>query len=153
MVKLFTDALGNPDLGWGAWLDDEWCCAQWCTAWNFLYEPSIDFLEFFAVLVAVWTWLFLFCNNQPVVALLSSFTSGSTDIMLLLRYLVLILSHHNILMQPIYLRSAINNRADALSRLQVDRFFALHRNARSKPRELPGFLNPLCHSTLNNLQL
>ena len=160
-VRLFTDASGNPDLGWGAWLEDEWCFAQWCAAWNFLFEPSIDFLEFFAVLAAIWTWkqkltntrLFLFCDNQPVVAILSSFTSNSSDIMLLLRYLVLILSHHNIIIQPIYLSSATNNRADALSRLQVDCFFALHRNARSKPQELSGFLNPLCHSTLNNLQL
>ena len=160
-ARLFTDASGNPDLGWGAWLDNEWCFAKWCTARNFVFEPSIDFLEFFAVLVAIWVWrrkltntkLFLFCDNQPVVAILSSFTSHSPDIMLLLRYLVLILAHHNILVQPVYLRSATNNRADALSRLQVDRFFALHKSAESKPLELPGFLNPLCHSTLNNLQL
>ena len=158
---IHTDASGNPKLGCGGWFHEQWFLDPWLSDWLQSSNFSIDFLEMFAVLLALWIWkenfinatLCVFCDNQPVIAALNSKMSGSKDMMLLLRYIVLTCTHHNIWLYSVYKSSKDNAKTDALSYLQINRFLDLHPNAESKPQELPGFLSPLSESTLNNLRL
>ena len=50
------DASANPDLGWGAWYDQEWMCQKWDKDFLDQNKPSIDFLELYAVVVVVYAW-------------------------------------------------------------------------------------------------
>ena len=57
-VELFADAAGNQNLGWGAWLPHKgyWMYGAWEQQFFEQFNPSIDFLELYAVLAAVITW-------------------------------------------------------------------------------------------------
>ena len=59
MVELFADASGNVNLGWGAWLPHvgAWMYAQWEVEFFEKFNPSIDFLELYALLAGVVTWV------------------------------------------------------------------------------------------------
>ena len=67
-------------------------------------QPSIDFLELYALLVAVMTWaLFLMdkvvlfrSDNTPAVFALINKASSSDDMMLLIHYITLFCMTHNI---------------------------------------------------------
>ena len=58
-VELFADASGNTSLGWGAWLPHggAWMHAQWDLEFFEKFSPSIDFLELYALLAGVVTWV------------------------------------------------------------------------------------------------
>ena len=55
-VQICMDATANPDLVWGAWYDQEWMCQKWDKDFLDQEQPSIDFLELYAVVVAVYAW-------------------------------------------------------------------------------------------------
>ena len=57
-VELFADAAGKAKLGWGAWLPHLglWMYGQWDEEFFQKFNPSIDFLELYALLAGVVTW-------------------------------------------------------------------------------------------------
>ena len=57
-VELFADASGNSSLGWGAWLPHLglWMYRAWEAEIFDKYQPSIDFLELYALLAGMVTW-------------------------------------------------------------------------------------------------
>ena len=122
---------------------------------------SIDFLELFAVVVAVWIWSPQFANkhvvvhsdNQPTVAVVNSKTSKSNSMLVLLRFLTLHCMLNNITLMANFVPGSANQVADALSRLQFSRFYQLMPLADPVPMTLPTFLSPLSKHTFMNLQL
>ena len=93
-VELFADASGNVNLGWGAWLPHvgAWMHAQWEVDFFNRFNPSINFLELYALLARVVTWVLhltnhtvLFCSdNTPTVHALKNKSSDSHQMMILL---------------------------------------------------------------------
>ena len=57
-VEVFSDATGNPLLRWGAFFPAQglWMYQKWDLVWFQEYNPSIDFLELYALLVGMVMW-------------------------------------------------------------------------------------------------
>ena len=58
-VDVFADVAGSALLGWGAFFPAQglWLYQKWDQVWFQEYNPSIDFLELYALLAGVVTWV------------------------------------------------------------------------------------------------
>ena len=58
-IELFVDAAGSVKLGWGAWLPHLglWMYDQWEEDFFKKFQPSINFLELYALLAGIITWV------------------------------------------------------------------------------------------------
>ena len=94
---------------------------------------SIEWQELFLIVVACAIWYPLFkgkrlqfwCDNQSVVSIRKSGHSKAPLIMELVRKLVLLSMEHNFLVRARHVPGVSNEIADALSRFQMQRFWAL----------------------------
>ena len=83
-IKMYSDASRSKVRGWGAICVRDWTYAMWDPKFIEQEEPSIEYLELFAVTVAVLNWLHRFrncriilrCDNQGVVAMINNTTSS-----------------------------------------------------------------------------
>ena len=133
IMHLFTDAATTETLGWGAWWGTAWAWDTWDPVFMCSSKFSIDFLELFAVVVAVWIWSPQFANkhvivhsdNQPTVAVVNSKTSKSNSMLVLLQFLTLHCMLNNITITANFVPGSANHVADALSHLQFSRFHQL----------------------------
>ena len=125
--QFFTDAAAS--IGFGIYFANKWAQCRWPdTVVSRAY--SIAFLELFPIVVGLQMWGALLANsrvvfwsdNQTVVHVVNSQTSKCTDIMKLVRRLVIICLKFNIRFKAQYVPGARNEIADALSRFQMDRF-------------------------------
>jgi hypothetical protein len=90
----------------------------------------IAFLELVPVVVAAHLWgaswsrlrVQFFCDNMAVVCVLNSGTSGSPDVIHLLRLLTLAACRHNFVFSAAHPPGRDNAAADALSRLRLQEF-------------------------------
>ena len=131
VLDFYTDASGNAKLGFGCVFADSWTFGQWEE--NFIIEnkPSIDYLELYAVTVAIDLWaprlenrrVVIFCDNQAVVGMINKSASPVKNCMVLIRHTTLTSIQHNVRFFPKYVKSAENTRADALSRLDFKCFW------------------------------
>ena len=127
-VELFTDAAAS--IGYGAYFQGKWVQGRWPPG---VLEnlPSIVFLEFFPLLVAVLCWGPLlanrrvkFCsNNLAVVHIVNRQSSLCERIMHLVRLFVLHCLRFNIIFKAVHVTGVSNDVADSLSRFQMDRFW------------------------------
>ena len=93
-------------------------------------EPSIEYLELYAVLVGVMNWIkifankriILFCDNEAVVHMINNNVSRCKQCMGLIRLLVLESMIHNVRVFARHVGTKDNGKADALSRLDIKRF-------------------------------
>ena len=93
-------------------------------------SPSIDFLELYAVIVAVFAWtsnlankhVVVFSNNTPTVAVINDKLASSPNLMHLIRFFVLHCMLNNITVQARYVPGKFNKISDALSRFQFQKF-------------------------------
>ena len=93
-VELYTDAAGNPALGWGAYLPSQglWMFQQWDKHWFNEFKPSIDFLELYALLAGLVMWASHFIDktiifrsdNMPAMHALTNKSSHSSQMLKLL---------------------------------------------------------------------
>lgn len=124
-LHLFTDASGS--LGYGAVLDRDWFFGAWDTVWA---HHNITIKELYPIVMAVSLWAERFANkcialhtdNEAVVHILNAQSSRDTQIMHLVRKFVLTCLQHNIHFKALHVPGINNPLADALSRLQVDKF-------------------------------
>ena len=136
MIDMYSDASRNFKLGIGAYCGPEWSYGKWDEEFCNKVEPSIDYLELFGVTVAVLNWLklfknskiVLFCDNEAVVHMINNSLSRCKNCMVLIRIIVLESLVCNTRVFARYVRSKDNDKADALSRLQWDRFWSLAGN-------------------------
>ena len=139
-IDLYTDASGT--LGYGVVLGPQWLFGPWDDEWR---GQSITLLEFYPTVLAVSVWADSLSNkcisfhsdNRAVVDIINSHTSKATKVMHLMRKLVLSCLRHNILFRAVHI-PGINNLADSLSRLQVERFQALAPKACPFPVSIPS---------------
>ena len=150
-----TDASRNQTLGCGGVCNDEWFIMQWEESFVKKCKPSIAFLELFALVVGIVSWLHkfknkkiaLFCDNQSVVSMVNKTSSKCPHCMKLIRIMVCYMVEYNAKVYCNYINTKQNIYADYLSRLKYKLFWQTARkNGRtfkSSPQKIPEFLLPL----------
>ena len=78
-ISMYSDASKNSCLGFGGICQNSWVYSQWEK--NFVQDcdPSIEYLELYAVVMTIVNWLYrfknqgivLFCDNQAVVSMIN----------------------------------------------------------------------------------
>ena len=137
-LDLFTDA---SKIGCGGMLSQKWFSLAWPNKF-LLYD--INFLELFAIYVAISTWgvvlankqIMVFCDNLDVVTIWRSGTCKNKHIMNLMRKLFFVCASHNINLFTHHIPGHCNILADHLSRLQMGKF--RHGSAEDQPSIVPG---------------
>ena len=114
-------------------------------------KPSIEYLELFALSAAIITWgdklknqrIAVFYDNIAVVHMIKNGASSCRNSMYLLRLVTLNNMINNGRVFAIYVKSADNFLADALSRLQFNRFSKLAPKSMNKyPHEISSIVWP-----------
>ena len=149
-LSLSTDAAGSK--GYGAFYNDEWFNGAWLPS----QQPhNITYKELFPIVIACHLWgsgwsrkrIQFLCDNEGVVAVITSGTSKDQSIMQLLRLLFLSSARYNFKVMAKHVPGKTNSIADALSRFNMQAFFQLAPQARRTPVAVPAEL--LAHLTSN----
>ena len=127
----YTDASLNQLYGLGGIFGDSWIVGPWGQEFITKQEPSIEFLELFALCAGVFTWadrlvnnrFIIYCDNQAVISMVNNLISTCNQYMKLIRMLTLnnMKYHRRIFVR--YVRSEKNIPTDALSRLNFAKFW------------------------------
>ena len=129
-IHFMTDASKNKDFGCGGVCGTDWFIMQWETGFIKKYDPSIAFLELFALTVGILAWirqfknmkLVLFCDNMSVVHMINTTSSSCKFCMKLIRIIVLELIQSNTHVTCRHIPTKQNIFADNLSRMRYDKF-------------------------------
>ena len=129
-LDFYTDASKNPELGFGGYFNEEYFFQQWDKDFIKNQDPSIGYLELYAVSVALLSWMpklknrrvTVFVDNKEAKSNLNNMTSKCKNSMLLIRLLVLEQMIHNVRIFAKYVKSEANTGADDLFRLRVGKF-------------------------------
>ena len=129
-LDFYTDATKNPKLGFGGCFNNSYMYCRWNSNFIRQYDPSIAYLELYAVTAAILAWIHrlknrrvvVFVDNKPVKSMLNFMTSGCKNCMILIRILVLQQMLHNVRIYGKYVTSAANDQADDLSRMRINKF-------------------------------
>ena len=132
-IDMYTDSSKNPELGMGGICGNEWFMIQWDSEFVNKHDPSINYLELFAVTNAVLKWIdryqnrriILFCDNMSVVHMINSTTSKCRNCMMLLRIITLQGLIHNVKISAAHISGKRNRFPDLLSRLKYQEFLRL----------------------------
>ena len=132
-LNLYSDSSLNKKLGYGGIFDDQWFFGQWSEKFIEVNDPSIEFLELFALVVSLTIWvddprlqntrIKIFCDNQAVMHMVNNLTSSCMQCMKLLRILALQGIRNGRRVKVAFSKSKNNVLADALSRLDFARFW------------------------------
>lgn len=136
-LELYSDACKNS---FGAYFSGDWLLGSF-NDHGIPISRSITFKELYAITAAVNTWathlagynILFHCDNMSVVNILSTGTSKCRHIMSLVRYLFYVCAKHNIMLRAVHIPGVQNSWADALSRLQVDKFLSSCPHASPQP--------------------
>ena len=149
-IDLYTDASGV--IGAGGICQNSWFSCKWDTKFIENQKPSIEFLELYAVAVAVLSWIsrfknsrvVLFCDNISVVYMINRSTSSCKNCLKLVRLIVMEGLVNNTRVFANYINTKQNDLADALSRRQFGRFRRLAKGRFNEPRTpIPSVLWPV----------
>ena len=137
-VFFFTDASKSFRTGCGGVCKLEgqpgfWFYTPWDKVFLQEHQPSIAYLELYALVVGAVLWLhhfknrriYLFCDNISVVHMVNKTTSSCPQCMVLIRILVLHSMIHNVRVFAKYINTKANVLADHLSRLRINKFKSL----------------------------
>ena len=155
-IGFYSDASASKEMGFGTIMGNKWVQAMWNEGYpNFIKEcqPSIEFLELYALCAGVFTWeaddalvngrVILFCDNMAVVHMINEMTSGCQNCMYLIRLLVLNCLKFNRRLSAHYIKSRKNCLSDALSRNQMERFRKVGPHMNQEPDKLSETIWPL----------
>ena len=120
----------------GAVYDNDWFVMQWEENFIQNFDPSIEFLELFALTAPLVTWsqtskglhnrrIVIFCDNQAVISMVNNLASSCIQCRKLIRIIALCGIRYNFRVVVRFVRSKDNNLSDALSRLQFKQFWDL----------------------------
>ena len=148
-IDMYSDASGK--IGFGVYCGTSWCFGRWDE--NFIKDkqPSIEYLELYALTVGVLLYLkrfpnknvCIYCDNESVKHQVNNMSGKDKNSMNLLRLIVLECMIQNIHLEVLYVRTTDNGKADALSRLQFKRFRTLGPNMSRFPNSIPHHIWPI----------
>ena len=132
-IDMYSDASGSIEKGFGAYCGHSWTFNSWDKTWFKEANPSIEYLELYGVTVAIMLWIkrfsnsriLLHCDNESVCKMINKSSSSCKNCMILLRLVVLECLIHNVKITAEWVSTGDNGKADALSRLEIDRFWSL----------------------------
>ena len=131
-ICMYSDASANKELGCGGYNQTSWYILQWDEEYMTKYNPSINYLELYAVTVAIHLWIhryknkkiILFCDNMSVVHMINKSSSKCANCMVLIRLIILQELTHNVKINAKHVRGKSNTFSDMLSRLKYREFRA-----------------------------
>ena len=145
-INLFTDASGA--LGFGAVFGNHWCYGKWPDNW---VNTNIAILEFYPIVLSLHLWgadmsnrsIIFYTDNEALVHVINKQSCKDKTLMVFVRRLVLLCLQFNIMFKAKHVPGVRNNLADALSRLQVQRFQQLAPPTMDRsPTVIPVHLQP-----------
>ena len=150
-ICFYSDASAGVKLGYGCLLNTSWIRGDWGEDFMKRCEPSIEYLELFALVAGLLTWshqlqnchIIIFCDNQSVCAMVNNLTSSCKNCMVLLRMLTLDGLKANRRVHVNYISTWKNELADALSRNQMSRFCRLGPHMNQHPSKIAEQLWPI----------
>ena len=152
-LNFYTDSSKNFLLGMGGYCDHEWFMQQWDFDFVKDKNPSIQYLELYAITAGILTWIHKFQNKRVVIFtdntgardVINDSSSGCKNCMVLVRLIVLGGLKRNVRIFAKYVKSADNGIADSLSRLQWHRFKNLTKglNMNEVGTEVPSEIWPM----------
>ena len=152
-ISMFTDASRNPNLGCGGYCNKDWFVQRWDKNFIIQYQPSIAYLELYAVAIAITLWIkrfknmkiALFCDNMSVVNMINTKTSKCKNCMILIRLIVIQELIYNVKITAKHVRTEDNQISDALSRMKMKKFSQLtrHKNFETCQTSIPTSLQSL----------
>ena len=126
---------------------------KWNPEFIEICNPSIEYLELYALTAGVILWIhrfknqrvMVFCDNISVVQMINKSTSSCRNCLVLIRLITLECMIRNMCIYAKYVNSADNGRADVLSRGQLDRFHRLSEGLDIEPfpEMVPAVLQPM----------
>ena len=130
ILDWYTDAAKCFGKGYGGHHRTHWFHGLWDKQFLEQNDPSIEFLELYAVVVGIILWLnlypnrriLLFCDNESVVYMINKQSSKCKNCMMLIRIITLQSLICNTRVYAQHVSTRLNGRADVLSRNDVDRF-------------------------------
>ena len=157
-VDMYSDASGCSTKGFGAYCRNRWTGAAWDKEWIEVNQPSIEYLELYAVTVAVLLWIrefknsriLLHCDNVSICTMINKTSSGCRNCMVLIRLIVLECLVHNVHLQAEWVPTGDNGKADAIFRLEFQRFRRLGPDMELWPVEMPSDIWPVTKILVKN---
>ena len=149
VLPFYSDASKKDSLGFGVYFNRQWAYGTWEPGYIKNCDPSIEYLELFALCVGIFIWqeqlrdcqIIIHCDNQAVINMVNQTTSSCKNCMMLLRLLVLngLIYNRRVLVK--YIKSKKNILADSLSHQKFEVFWK-HAPANTKrfPERLPPML-------------
>ena len=112
----YSDASGCKTKGFSCFYQGKWIFGIWEPGFIESKNPSIEYLELFALIAGIITWhkdlsnrrIIIHCDNQAVVEMVNSNSSKCKNCMILIRKLVLNNLFHNRRIYVRYIRTARN---------------------------------------------
>lgn len=137
-LHLYTDA---SNLGIGAIRGTSWFYGKWE---NSALNQHISVRELFPLVLAVETWgvdfqnkcIMFHSDNSTVVQVVNNQSARDSNLMSLIRRLVLVCLRFNILVKALHIPGILNTAADMLSRFQVEECLIKYPQANREP-DLP----------------
>ena len=128
-LNFYSDLSGR--IGMGAVFDNHWINALWGQDFLTQCNPSMQFLELYALVTAVFMWqdrlvnsrFQVFCDNIGAKDAVNNSSSSCAKCMNLIRLLVQNNMKYNRQIFVVYVKSKSNVLADALSRADFHRFW------------------------------
>ena len=152
-LEFYSDASLNENFGISARFEKQWTYMQWPEGFVRKYQPSIEFVELYGLTIAVYIrakklrnqHALIFCDNEAVVHMINNSALSCPLCMKMIRGLVLKGLQYNFRLFAQHVRIQDNQTADALSRLQFDRFAKLAQKLRlhTVPEPIPQDLLPV----------
>ena len=151
ILDFYTNASGT--IAYRCFFDGLWTCGTWSEE-LLVMEPSIEFLELFALCAAILTWeshpklintrVIIYCDNQAVVNMVNNTSSSCMAYMQLIRLLIVNGLHFNRGLSVCYIKSGDNILADSLSRQKWKMFWKnAPAHTKATPDEVPDYLFPV----------
>ena len=152
-LDFYSDLSRNPFLGMRAKCNKSWMCMAWDAPFIIKYQPSIEYLELYAVTAAVVAWIgrfrnrrvVIFCDNQACVVMINNMSSNCKNCMVLIRIIVLQGLINNVHIFARYVKSKENTVSDLLSRLRIKKFKEITKGKEMEdtPTSVPNLIHPM----------
>lgn len=150
-LNWFADSCGGVAGGLGLYFDGSYAFGQWGSEFILKHDPSIAFLELYAVACSIELWanrvknkrVLIHVDNLGVVNMINNSTSSCHLCMKLIRIITLTSLKHNVRFFAEHVAGKTNVFADLLSRNRVTRFKQLANKADNYPTPLPKSLWPI----------
>ena len=128
-MNWYTDAAKNSKLGFGGYCNQSYMYGIWGEFID-IHDPSIEFLELYAVTIGVKLWLknypnrriTLFCDNDSAVRMINRQSSRCRNCMKLIRVITRESLIHNSRVYAKHVKGVDNGISDSLSRMNFKKF-------------------------------